>query len=211
LHTLARKFDHYYIVLNILLETKMPAALHSRSEVIALLLTTFRNSGYDGTSLADLAAATGLGRSSLYHHFPGGKEEMAIAVFDFVDEWLDQNIVKPSKSDDVPTEKLARVIEAINIFYEGGQKSCFLGAFAAAHSGQQFQQRLSAAFQKWIDTFALIARESGVSADQARQKACEAVMMVQGGIILAGAMGSAEPFKKMMLDMPQQLLKQVAF
>jgi hypothetical protein len=35
--------------------------------------------------------------------------------------------------------------------------------------------------------------------------------MVQGGIILAGAMGSAEPFKKMMLDMPQQLLKQVAF
>jgi TetR/AcrR family transcriptional regulator, lmrAB and yxaGH operons repressor len=181
LHTLARKFVHHYIVLNILLETKMPAALHSRSEVIALLLTTFRASGYDGTSLADIAAATGLGRSSLYHHFPSGKEEMAIAVFDLVDEWLDQNIVQPSKSDDVPTEKLARIIDAINIFYEGGQKSCFLGAFAVAH-------------------------ESGVSADQARQQACEAVMIVQGGVALARAMGNAEPFREMLKSLPSRLM-----
>ena len=65
----------------------MPAAQASRDEVVDRLLTAFRRKGYDGASLADLSAATGLGRSSLYHYFPGGKEEMARAVLDRADAW----------------------------------------------------------------------------------------------------------------------------
>ena len=55
----------------------MPAALASREVVLERLLATFRDQGYDGASLAELSAATGLGKSSLYHHFPGGKVDMA--------------------------------------------------------------------------------------------------------------------------------------
>ena len=66
----------------------MPAALLPRDEVVARILTVFRDFGFDGASLAELSKATGLGRSSLYHYFPGGKDEMAVAVLERIDTWM---------------------------------------------------------------------------------------------------------------------------
>jgi len=50
-------------------------------DLICKLTDVFRNVGYDGASLAVLADATGLKKASLYHRFPGGKEQMAEEVF----------------------------------------------------------------------------------------------------------------------------------
>jgi AcrR family transcriptional regulator len=60
----------------------MPPALISRNEVIARVMAVVRREGYDGASLAELSKATGLGKSSLYHHFPDGKNDMVAAVLD---------------------------------------------------------------------------------------------------------------------------------
>ena len=49
-------------------------------EIMTSLVKTFRSRGYEGSSLAELAKSTGLKKASLYHRFPKGKEEMAIAV-----------------------------------------------------------------------------------------------------------------------------------
>ncbi|GAY11436.1 helix-turn-helix domain-containing protein [Pseudonocardia sp. N23] len=48
-------------------------------KLIDVLVSVFRDKGFDGTAIADLAAATGLQGASLYHRFPDGKEEMADA------------------------------------------------------------------------------------------------------------------------------------
>ena len=69
----------------------MPAPLISRNEVVDRLLAVFQRLGYDGASLAELSHATGLGKSSLYHYFPNGKEEMALAVLRNVHCWIEQN------------------------------------------------------------------------------------------------------------------------
>ncbi len=55
----------------------MPAPLLPREEVLDRLAAAFRRDGYDGASIARLSAATGLGKASLYHYFPGGKQDMA--------------------------------------------------------------------------------------------------------------------------------------
>ncbi|WP_164094666.1 TetR family transcriptional regulator, partial [Serratia marcescens] len=51
-----------------------------RAALIPILGEVFREHGYEGASLAVIGARTGLGKGSLYHAFPGGKEEMASAV-----------------------------------------------------------------------------------------------------------------------------------
>ena len=51
----------------------LPAPLSPKSELLARLSDTFRRLGYDGASIADIATATGLGKSSLYHYFPAGR------------------------------------------------------------------------------------------------------------------------------------------
>lgn len=40
----------------------------------------FRSSGYSAVSIGDILQASGVARSSLYHFFPGGKEELGAAV-----------------------------------------------------------------------------------------------------------------------------------
>ena len=74
----------------------MPASLISKDEVLDRLTKTFRTSGYDGASLARLSESTGIGRSSLYHYFPGGKEEMAQAVLAHANAWLETNNPRPA-------------------------------------------------------------------------------------------------------------------
>ena len=48
----------------------MPQALLSREDLLDRLLLVFRDRGFEGATIAEIARATGLGKASLYHHFP---------------------------------------------------------------------------------------------------------------------------------------------
>jgi TetR/AcrR family transcriptional regulator, lmrAB and yxaGH operons repressor len=52
----------------------------SEADLIGRLSLVFRDRGYEGAALADLASAAGLKKASLYHRFPGGKQQMAEEV-----------------------------------------------------------------------------------------------------------------------------------
>jgi len=59
---------------------------YDRREVLAALERQFRKTGYEGTSLDDICAATGLGRGSLYAAF-GDKHTMFMAALgDYCDQ-----------------------------------------------------------------------------------------------------------------------------
>jgi AcrR family transcriptional regulator len=98
----------------------MPAPLKSRDEVLGILLRIFRAEGYDGASLAVLSEATGLGKSSLYHYFPGGKEDMANQVLDKVDAWMVEQIVAPLGAAGPPRQRLEHMLEVLTRFYDNG-------------------------------------------------------------------------------------------
>jgi TetR/AcrR family transcriptional regulator, lmrAB and yxaGH operons repressor len=66
----------------------MARIMTDRSAAIPALAEAFREHGFEGASLAHLCEATGLGKGSLYHFFPGGKDEMAAAVLADVDAWI---------------------------------------------------------------------------------------------------------------------------
>jgi len=76
----------------------MPAPLLSKDEVLDRLLNTFRDKGYEGASLAELSAATGLVKASLYHYFPGGKQDMAEQVMAHLERQLAAAIYEPLQS-----------------------------------------------------------------------------------------------------------------
>lgn len=66
--------------------------LHERADVIPLIAEVFREFGFEGTSLSRITEKTALGKGSLYHFFPGGKEEMAGAVLAHVDAWFEREV-----------------------------------------------------------------------------------------------------------------------
>src|SRR5262245_49600340 len=54
----------------------------TRQKIVADTAAVFNTRGYEGTSLTDLMAATGLKKGGIYRHF-GSKEELAAEAFDY--------------------------------------------------------------------------------------------------------------------------------
>src|SRR3954467_4522965 len=102
----------------------MPAPLLTRPDMLDRLMDLFREKGFDGASLSDISESTGLGKSSLYHHFPDGKEEMALQVLSHLEEQLEQALFEPMRSTDPPARTLGHMLDAIDRFYDGGRKAC---------------------------------------------------------------------------------------
>src|SRR4051812_1232031 len=98
----------------------MAAQNLSREEVIDRILAAFRQYGYEGASLGRLSEVTGLGRSSLYHHFPNGKEDMATAALNSVAAWFSENVLAALEGNDPPKKRLKRFSAKLSEFYKDG-------------------------------------------------------------------------------------------
>src|SRR5690242_15479617 len=53
---------------------------HDLDSVLAVAVRVFTERGYDGTSMGDLAAASGLSKSSIYHHVEGKEQLLRLAL-----------------------------------------------------------------------------------------------------------------------------------
>lgn len=184
----------------------MPAPLLSRDQVVMRLLPVFQKHGYDGASLSTLSAATGLGRSSLYHYFPGGKADMARAVIERVEQWMGENAIAPLRMPGTPARRLDRMLTTLNRFYGGGCISCVLGNLVIGGARQMFQAQLSAVFGQWIDALADLAVEAGVPRGEAMLRAQDAVIRIEGALIVASGLNDTAPFRRTLRRIPQDLL-----
>jgi AcrR family transcriptional regulator len=184
----------------------MPPLSLTREEVIDRLMDVFRRLAYDGASLAEFSKATGLGKSSLYHYFPGGKEDMGRAVLKRATEWLEEVAKVSLDGKGTPKERLQRMMKAVNEFYAGGQKACVLGNLAVGSARPLFQRELRDAFRLWIDRLSELLIEAGVPGREARRRAEDAVVEIQGALIVSAGLDQPDPFQRLLRRLPDELL-----
>lgn len=183
----------------------MPAALLSKDEVLARLLATFRSDGYDGASLAELSQRTGLGKSSLYHHFPGGKAEMATAVLAHLEDALAAAFGSALEAP-TPEAKLARLLDAVDAFYAGGKQACLLERLSASVDRARFKKQLARVFDGFLSAFVEIARAAGLREGVARARAESAVVRIEGALVLTAGTGDTGVFKRALGDIKATFL-----
>ena len=64
-------------------ETHTTKGEQTREMIIRQAAVVFNQRGFFGTSISDIMQETGLEKGGIYNHFKAGKEELALAAFDF--------------------------------------------------------------------------------------------------------------------------------
>ncbi|WNZ27252.1 TetR/AcrR family transcriptional regulator [Leptolyngbya sp. NK1-12] len=177
----------------------------SRETYIPCLLRLLRQYGYDGATLAKISEATGLGKASLYHHFPGGKDEMVEAVLDYLERWLNQNILQVLNGPGEPLSRLQQMCDRLNQVYEGGHQPCLFAILLLGSARDVFHQRVNALFRSWIDAIAAVLIEAGLEENLAQQQGEDGVIAIQGALILAQGLHDPSPFQRIIQQLPAKL------
>lgn len=180
----------------------------SKEDAIISIAQVFREYGYEGTTLSRLSQATGLGKASLYYYFPNGKEGMVMAVLDMLWEQLETKVLMPLRSDNPPKVRIEAMAEGLKEFYQGGHQSCLLAVLSLGGAGHQFQPQVEKALKAWIETTAKVLQEEGIDEITAQERAEEAVLQVQGSLLLSRALGNTNPFERVIERLPQRLLNE---
>ena len=174
----------------------MARTVSERSDVLPLLAEAFREHGYEGASLALIGEATGLGRGSLYHFFPGGKEEMASAVLGEIEAWFEINIFKVLRTAEHPESALLQTLDATEEYFRSGRRICLVGAFALSDTRDRFSRALRHYFNEWRAAVASALTKTGQTPPEAAANAEEIVLGIQGALVLARALDDPGIFSR---------------
>lgn len=82
-----------------------------RADILDAAAQVFRQKGYHGASMADIAGVVNLQKASLYHHV-SSKQEILLALLDRALEMLTEHISAVTSQDLPPDEKLRQMMHA---------------------------------------------------------------------------------------------------
>ena len=177
----------------------------SDSDFLDAALELFRTRGFEGVSLSQLSEATGLEKASLYYRYPGGKGEVILAVVNRVIAWFQEHVFAPLRSEEIPRRRVSIVAEQLRVFYHDGTKPCITDVLSLSGGSEELAATLKIAVQAWMKAFSDIAKESGFSAAVARSRAEEAIIRIEGSLVVARVLGDKAPFQRTIKLLPDLL------
>ena len=167
-----------------------------RDGLLAMIAEVFREHGYEGASLTLIGEATGLGKGSLYHFFPGGKEEMAGAVIAHIDGWFEEHVFAPLRDGTDPRAGIEQMLAATDSYFRSGRRVCLIGAFALEESRDLFASQIKDYFGRWVRHLADALARAGHTEVEAAGLAEDAVASIQGALTLARAADDLDVFSR---------------
>ncbi|MCW5694885.1 MAG: TetR/AcrR family transcriptional regulator [Pseudolabrys sp.] len=176
-----------------------------RAAVLPQLGEVFRAHGYEGASLSLITAATGLGKGSLYHLFPGGKPQMAKQVLAEIDGWFEREVFVPLREGDGKAG-IAQMFEATDAYFRSGRRVCLVGVFALGAARDEFAEAVHGYFERWRAALAAALRRAGHARGEAAELSEDILAGIQGALVLARAADDHAIFSRAL----KRLAKRVA-
>jgi TetR/AcrR family transcriptional regulator, lmrAB and yxaGH operons repressor len=161
----------------------------------------------EGYSIDRFSEAPGLKRSSLYHYFPNGKEEMAEVVLDYITQSLKEQRLAPLRSDCSPSDRIQGMNKNVDAFYQHGQRDCLLALMSIGEAHELFQERVQQAFKLWIDGLTAVLVDAGIKLTIACQRSEAAIAQIQSALVLARGLNDTEIFERILNRIPNDLLR----
>ncbi len=154
----------------------------------------FREYGYEGASLSMLSAASGLGRSSLYHHFPKGKVDMGAAALADMHGWFRVNVFDILSSKGSTQQRLYRVADNLTNYYQSGKSPCLMEIFSRGEARKLYRAELQAFLAEMLEAFNTLYGDTGRSPEKAMRRSEQILMRMQGALVMSRIQNRSVPF-----------------
>ena len=169
----------------------------SRQAFVQATAELLRRQGYNATGLNEIVARSGAPKGSLYFHFPGGKQELAVAAMSHAGDELRQAIGAIVMSSDDLGESLGRLIDALAAGLEssGYEMGCPIATVTleVAASSEAVRATADAVFTSWLEVLQERLLAAGLTAADAERRALLMLAAIEGALILARARCDPRP------------------
>ena len=169
----------------------------AKTRLIAAMIDALQRRGLHGSGLTELLTAAQAPKGVLYHHFPGGKTELAVAAVDAVVERLCASLNERMGSANDPAAALMTWINSAQKRLEasGYERGCPLATIALETTEQDVALRaaLGTGFARIRVMIADGLLKAGYETRSASSLAALIVAAYEGGLLQARAAGTPEP------------------
>ena len=175
------------------------AALH-RENLVRTAMRLFRRQGYAASGLQQILAESGAPKGSLYHYFPGGKEELAVAAVELAGSLISEELEKLAVKSADPQAFLSAYGNTLGRWMkEGGFASgspiTTVLLECAPHNEAVTAAGLRA-HKDWIRIIAGVYETAGAKPAEAAERAEFAIAAFEGALVLARVRQSAAPLQR---------------
>lgn len=172
-------------------------ARSTRETILTATAELMRHKGYAAVGMKDIVAASGAPIGSLYHHFRGGKLQIAREAL--IDAGVAYGLLIPTIVDEY--DDLESAVEGVfnqaagDMAASGFANMCPVVTVAAETSDTVEELRVAAAgvFIAWLDGGAAYFAQRGVDPAMAREVTVALVAALEGAFILARTLRDVEP------------------
>lgn len=171
-------------------------ATDTRERIINASAELFARQGYSGTGVKQIVAAAQAPFGSIYHHFPGGKEQIGtetIRSSGALYGLLIEAVIDPAPD----------LLSGIRDFFAGAAEhvrdsdyadACPIATVAleVASTSEPMRQATDEVFESWLAALAERFRDAGIAQERARELSLQVLSLLEGAFILARAGRSTE-------------------
>jgi AcrR family transcriptional regulator len=170
----------------------------TRGRIVDASAELFRRQGYAGTGMKQIAATANAPFGSIYHYFPGGKEQLGDEVVRWSGELYRELLERFLAA---PTPDVAAAVEsffaaaAAHLRETDYADACPIAAVAldVASTSEPLRQATAEVFASWIAALATRFAAAGITVDTTRPLAIAVLSALEGAFVLSRALRDAAP------------------
>src|SRR4051812_21240612 len=165
----------------------MPRESDARRRMIESAVVLFRERGVQGTSFSDVIAHSEAPRGSIYHHFPGGKAELAADATRYAGEVIAAGLAAALDEKD-PSAAVRGFASLYRRLLRDSEFAAGCPIVSATLEGERSpaaREAAGAAFERWEELLAAAFAKRGVAPEAARSLATLAIAAIEGAIVIA--------------------------
>jgi TetR/AcrR family transcriptional regulator, lmrAB and yxaGH operons repressor len=166
----------------------------TRADLVQTMARLLRDQGYSGTGRAQLLAESGVSNGSLYHHFPGGMEELAEAALEASGQVVADAL---REALDGAANTALGVVEFLDIAQGSVAGDACAGcpisptALESPIISPRLRSTAAQCFEQWEALIAARLRTDGWPGTSAKETASAALALIEGALLLARVSGQA--------------------